>query len=93
MTDRPDVPEVPDVLHQVLTAAAAVFECEVGPCDGFFSLGGDSVMAVELATVLEELLDTEVHMETVVDADDFGALAAALAADAPRATAPEAARR
>lgn len=73
MTDRTDV------LHQVLAAAATVFECEVGPSDSFFSLGGDSIMAVELATVMEGLLDTEVHTETVVDAPDFAALAAALA--------------
>ncbi|MEV7545608.1 acyl carrier protein [Streptomyces sp. NPDC089915] len=79
----------PAPIDAVLTAAAEVFGRPAGPADDFFSLGGDSVAAVELAVRLEELLGVEVDTELVVGLPDLAALAAALPAPAaPAAPAP-----
>ncbi|MEU3314339.1 acyl carrier protein [Streptomyces sp. NPDC048387] len=72
----------PAPIDAVLTAAAEVFGRPAGPADDFFSLGGDSVAAVELAVRLEELLGMEVDTELVVATPGFAALAAALHARA-----------
>lgn len=66
------------VLGLVLDAAAEVFGQAVLASDDFFSLGGDSIAAVELAVRLEEQLPTEVDTALIVDLPDFAALAAAL---------------
>ncbi|MFD8144190.1 acyl carrier protein [Streptomyces sp. NPDC059708] len=76
----------PAPIDAVLTAAAEVFGRPAGPADDFFSLGGDSVAAVELAVRLEELLGVEVDTELVVGLPDLAALAAALPAPAAPAT-------
>lgn len=63
------------------------------PTDDFFSLGGDSVAAVELAAELEERLGIEVDNELVVALPDLAALATSLAAmlaeAAPALSTPE----
>ncbi|MEW2514699.1 acyl carrier protein [Streptomyces sp. NPDC046870] len=72
------------LLAHVLTAATTVFGHPVEPGDNFFSLGGDSIAAVELVTLLEERLGVALDTEPVVNTADFAELAGALAA----ATAP-----
>ncbi|MFD9130665.1 acyl carrier protein, partial [Kitasatospora sp. NPDC059571] len=49
------------------------------PTDDFFSLGGDSIVAVELAVRLEDALGIEVDADLLVQLPDFAALADALA--------------
>ncbi|MEU6481000.1 acyl carrier protein [Streptomyces sp. NPDC047017] len=70
-------------IDEVLTAASEVFGPPVTPEDDFFSLGGDSITAVELSIRLEERLDTEVDVEVIVAAPSLAALAAALARPVP----------
>ncbi|TQF08026.1 acyl carrier protein [Kitasatospora acidiphila] len=77
------------LLALLLDAAAQVFGRPVAAHDSFFELGGDSIAAVELATVAERLTGIEVDTELIVEQADFTALAAALT---PASTAPEAAR-
>ncbi|MGW0648050.1 acyl carrier protein [Streptomyces umbrinus] len=67
------------VLTAVLAAAASVFGDAVGAGDGFFSLGGDSLAAVEIVTALEAELDVDISTDVVVCTDTFADLAAALA--------------
>ncbi|MFJ9895734.1 acyl carrier protein [Streptomyces sp. NPDC091280] len=71
------MPDTP--IDEVLTAVSEVFGHPVTPEDDFFSLGGDSITAVELSNRLEELLDTEVDIELIVALPSLAALAAALA--------------
>ena len=66
-------------IDNVLIAASEVFGRAVVPEDDFFSLGGDSVTAVELSLRLEELLGAEVDVELIVDRPSLAALAEALA--------------
>jgi acyl carrier protein len=69
-----------DVLQDVLAAAATVFGREVTGDDNFFDLGGDSVVAVELAVAIEDRVGAEVDTRVVVDAANFAAIAERLAA-------------
>ncbi|MEU8438277.1 acyl carrier protein [Streptomyces sp. NPDC029216] len=78
----------PAPIDDVLTAVGEVFGRPAGPADDFFSLGGDSVTAVELAVRLEERLGIEVDTELVVGLADFAALAAALGAAAAAPSTP-----
>ncbi|MFG2133994.1 phosphopantetheine-binding protein [Streptomyces sp. NPDC048751] len=71
------MPDTP--LGHVLTAASDILMREVGPGDDFFSAGGDSVAAVELATELEKVFRTEIDVELVLTQPDFAALATVLA--------------
>ncbi|MBO1413666.1 acyl carrier protein [Streptomyces sp. FH025] len=70
----------PAPLDAVLAAASEVFGRPAEPADDFFSLGGDSVTAVELAVELEERLGIEVDTELVAGLPDLAALADALGA-------------
>jgi acyl carrier protein len=67
------------VLDAVLAAAAHVFGQHVDPGEGFFSLGGDSIAAIELAADLEEQLDIDIDISFVHRADTFADLARLLA--------------
>ncbi|MFJ4851600.1 MULTISPECIES: acyl carrier protein [unclassified Streptomyces] len=67
------------LLPQVMTAVAEVFGDGMGPEDGFFAAGGDSVTAVWLADLLEERLGVDVDAHTVLNAENFRAMAARLA--------------
>ncbi|MDH6708430.1 acyl carrier protein [Kitasatospora sp. MAA19] len=83
----------PAPIDAVLAAASEVFGRRAEPTDDFFSLGGDSVAAVELAAELEERLGIEVDNELVVALPDLAALATSLAAmlaeAAPALSTPE----
>ncbi|MER8187571.1 acyl carrier protein [Kitasatospora sp. NPDC094015] len=81
----------PAPIDAVLAAASEVFGHPAEPTDDFFSLGGDSIAAVELAVRLEEALGIEVDADLLVQLPDFAALAAALAAvpAPPVASTPE----
>jgi acyl carrier protein len=69
---------VSDVLPLVLDTAESVLDMPVRPSDNFFSLGGDSVLAVEMMNTLEDRLGTELDPSSIVDADDMAALALSL---------------
>jgi acyl carrier protein len=71
------------VLQWVLDATSDIFARTVSRSDSFFSLGGDSITAVELATRLEEVLGWEVDPQLVVDLPSLGALATALQSARP----------
>ncbi|WP_405853922.1 acyl carrier protein [Streptomyces sp. NBC_01515] len=71
------MPDTP--IDEVLAAASKVFGHAVAPEDDFFSLGGDSVTAVELSIRLEERLGVDVAVELIVDLPSLAALAASLA--------------
>lgn len=68
------------LLTHVLTAAATVFEQPVEPGDNFFSLGGDSIAAVELVTLLEERLGVALDTDPVCSTANFAELAGVFAA-------------
>ncbi|MFF7472130.1 phosphopantetheine-binding protein [Streptomyces sp. NPDC008092] len=70
------MPDTP--IDTVLTAVSEVFGHPVTPEDDFFSLGGDSITAVELSIRLEERLDVDVDVELIVNVPHLAALAAAL---------------
>ena len=63
----------------VRESAAHVFGRPVTNEDTFFALGGDSLLAAELAIVIERHLDMEVDPETILHASSFGQLADTLA--------------
>ncbi|GLY04042.1 MULTISPECIES: acyl carrier protein [Actinoplanes] len=65
-------------LTQVLQAAGEVFGGPVTADDNFFDLGGDSVAAVEFATLLEDARGDEVDPELVMAARSLAALARSL---------------
>ncbi|MFD3590368.1 acyl carrier protein [Streptomyces sp. NPDC058683] len=76
---HPAAPGPDDLLGTVLAAAEQVFGRSPGPDDGFFTLGGDSIAAVELVTALEEELATDIDTALVFRADTFAELALLLA--------------
>jgi hypothetical protein len=65
------VPAPQDVLASVLAAASQVFGVRVSAADNFFALGGDSVLALELASCLEDLTHADVEIEALFYADDM----------------------
>ncbi|MEW1646026.1 MULTISPECIES: acyl carrier protein [unclassified Streptomyces] len=75
------MPDTP--IDEVLAAASLVFGHPVAPEDDFFSLGGDSVTAVEMSLRLEERLDVDVDIQLIVDLPSLAALAAALPQPSP----------
>ncbi|MFE5034945.1 acyl carrier protein [Streptomyces sp. NPDC056683] len=77
------MPDTP--IDNVLTAVSEVFGHPVAPEDDFFSLGGDSITAVELSIRLEERLNVDVDVEVIVNVPSLAALAAALTQPAPAA--------
>jgi acyl carrier protein len=79
---------VSDVLPLVLDTAQSILDQPVRPSDNFFSLGGDSVRAVEMMTTLEDLLGAELDPSSIVDADDMAALAISLHSALARPTDP-----
>ncbi|MGV9774036.1 phosphopantetheine-binding protein [Streptosporangium sp. NPDC003464] len=69
-----------DAIFQAIVAAAEdLFERPITEQDDFFSLGGDSLNAVELAARLEDLLGIELDLHTLWDAETFLGFAAELA--------------
>jgi acyl carrier protein len=77
-----------EVLSEVLAIAGEVFEQPVYAEDDFFSLGGDSVVAVEFALALEERLDRPVDMLVLTEVQTFAELARKLTDDATAGTSP-----
>ena len=61
---------------------------EVGPDDDFFSLGGDSLRAVEMLAAVDEVLQTPVDFPDFVDAPTVSGLAAAVERSRGRPPAP-----
>lgn len=70
-----------EMLAHVLSVAATVFERTVTADDDFFSVGGDSVRAVEFVLGLEDRLGREVDSGPLIAGDTFAMVAAALAGD------------
>ncbi|TDU04455.1 acyl carrier protein [Streptomyces sp. 846.5] len=64
----------------VAEAAGGVFQRRVGPMDDFFSLGGDSLTAVELVFRLEQDLGFQIDLPLLLDARNFQEFAEALSA-------------
>ncbi|MFJ2034176.1 amino acid adenylation domain-containing protein [Streptosporangium sp. NPDC087985] len=52
---------------------------EIQDDDDFFLLGGDSILAIEVATALRTLMGTELDLDILYDYPEFGRLVAALA--------------
>ena len=77
-----------EILSEVLAAASEVFGQRVSAEDDFFSLGGDSVVAVELEMALEERLGRPVDMVVLAEVQTFAELARELADDAVAGTSP-----
>jgi acyl carrier protein len=71
-----------ELLGKVLSVAHSVFGKEVGTNDDLFSLGGDSLNAVELTARLEEILGREVELHELWEADSFREFAAKIASEA-----------
>jgi acyl carrier protein len=67
-----------DVLPLVLDIAESILDKPVRPSDNFFSLGGDSVRAVEMMNTLEDRLGAELDPSSIVDAEDMAELAMSL---------------
>jgi acyl carrier protein len=78
---------VSDLLPLVLDIAQSVLDQPVRPSDNFFSLGGDSMRAVEMMNTLEDRLGTELDPSSIVDADDMAALATSVHSALARHTA------
>lgn len=67
----------------VLNTASLVFCRTVSESDSFFALGGDSIVAVELALNLEEQLERPIEPDLVISSATFGDLIASLDACSP----------
>ena len=67
-----------ELLLLVLDAAQGVLGQSVRPSDNFFLLGGDSMRAVELMTMLEEQTGAEFDPMSIIDAENMAMLAASL---------------
>ncbi|MGW4796339.1 acyl carrier protein [Nonomuraea sp. NPDC004297] len=65
-------------LRTVLTVAETVFGTKVDADDNFFSVGGDSVSAVELIARLHEAFDREIDPEVILESDTFAEMAESL---------------
>ncbi|MDH6222091.1 acyl carrier protein [Streptomyces pseudovenezuelae] len=74
-------------LSHVLAAVEEVFGREVSSADSFFSLGGDSIEAVEITTALEQRLGKLLDATLVLRTPNFGELAAVLGGREPHADA------
>jgi acyl carrier protein len=77
-----------EILSEVLATASEVFGQRVYAEDDFFSLGGDSVVAVEFEMALEERLDRPVDMLVLTEVQTFAELARKLTDDAAAGTSP-----
>ncbi|MER5319560.1 phosphopantetheine-binding protein [Streptosporangium roseum] len=75
--------------HAILSTAQDLFERPITEQDDFFSLGGDSLNAVELAARLEDLLGLELDLHTLWDAETFMGFAARLAEECSAGLAPD----
>jgi acyl carrier protein len=64
--------------RQIIEIAEAVFNTDIGPEDDIFSLGVDSVMAVEFANRLEDVLKGPIDLFDLWDADTVHEFAARL---------------
>jgi acyl carrier protein len=78
------------ILRHLLAAASSMFEHQVTEGDNFFDVGGDSLLAVELGLRLETELGLDVDPMLLMEAADFGAVAAGLSEEnsAAMGTAP-----
>jgi lysine 2,3-aminomutase len=70
-----------ETIKSILSIASDVFDRDIEDHDDFFSLGGDSVNAVEFADRLEELLGRELDLHRLWDAESLHDFAAELAAE------------
>jgi acyl carrier protein len=66
------------VLTTILDVAREVFGAAVSPADNFFDVGGDSVTAIQFATLLGNRFNREIYVEVVVESVTFAALASDL---------------
>ncbi len=73
-----------EILQAVLSIAQEIFEKDTDERDDFFSLGGDSINAVELATRLEELLGEEIDLADLWGSESFHEFAVRLTRDPGR---------
>ena len=60
-----------EILQVIMSTAREIFERDVDQHDDFFSLGGDSVNAIDLAARLEEVLGLEIDHADVWGAESF----------------------
>lgn len=67
-------------LSTVLTVASQVLNRPVSKEEGFFALGGDSLLAVELLIALEAELDADLDEELLFNTYSFAELAEGIAA-------------
>jgi acyl carrier protein len=68
-----------ETLHAVLAAAGEIFGRPAEPSDDLFSLGGDSVNAVDFAVRLEALLGIQIELADLWAAESLDDLAGRLA--------------
>jgi acyl carrier protein len=69
------------MLELVLAAASAAFGRDVRPQDDFFSVGGDSLSAMEFILRLESELGVEIEADSILSAENFAAFAENLAGE------------
>jgi len=65
-------------LASILAAASDVFGTQVSATDNFFTLGGDSVLVLELAARIEDRVGAEVNVEMIFYTDDMAHFARSL---------------
>lgn len=65
-------------LASVLAAASDVFGVQVSATDNFFTLGGDSVLALELVACIEDRVGADVNIEALFCTDDMAHFARSL---------------
>ncbi|MEV5606365.1 phosphopantetheine-binding protein [Streptomyces sp. NPDC052299] len=58
-------------LTVVINIASEIFDTQVSASDSFFNLGGNSLLAVQMATRLEESLRREVDILDLLAAENF----------------------
>lgn len=72
-------------LEEVLELAAEILEVDTArPDDSWYSLGGDSLTALQLSAIAEESWGLLVDVDQVTDAPSFTALHAVLGTQRPR---------
>ena len=67
-----------EILQVIMATVREIFERDVDQYDDFFSLGGDSINAIDLAARLEEVLGLEIDHADIWGAESFHAFATTL---------------
>lgn len=60
-----------EILQVIVSTVREIFERDVDQYDDFFSLGGDSINAIDLAARLEEVLGLEIDHADIWGAESF----------------------